>query len=413
MKKILITVGYKKREYGYLRLLKKFVSKKGFDVRIRYMNFECYHEVFSWKPDFVMLSQVNQSENIEFAKYAKRTGAIVLVLNAELLFTDSSIRLKYDRDCNNYVDFTIEWGSMNKLDLLTRVSHLNREKIKILGAPKFDLYMRSEENTHQDLLPYTGRLNKSKKTVCFCTSFDYWNASWEWVKDNVGYKEGGKKAFDFLVQTNKQMARDYVVTAKQLARTNKYNIIFRNHPLEDPEFYLSELKNVKNIIFDNKVSQKSLFRVVDLIVHRSSTIAVEAWIYNIRTVTFDPINDSRSELFSFTRLERIFHSRGPLLDYIHRSLHLKRKPYNFMSHKKYLMEEFGFVRNGKSTSSERIANFLETVPLKKKQFAIHLYVMYFYILSIAKLVLFRKYIYEVIGLFKGKTYLTIMRDNYI
>ena len=124
MKKVLMIFGYKYREYEYLNVLKSFLIKRGFAVKIRFMHLECFHDVSTWKPDFVFLNQVNQNENIELAKFAKRSGAKIIVLNAELLYTNKSIRTKYAPGCNEYVDYTIETGGPKTIEFFLKYTHL-------------------------------------------------------------------------------------------------------------------------------------------------------------------------------------------------------------------------------------------------------------------------------------------------
>lgn len=413
MKKILITFGYKQREYEYLLLLWSYLQNKGFAVRIRFMNFECYYDVYSWKPDFVILSQVNQNENIEFAKYAKKCGSRVIILNAELLFSLDRMPIRYASDSDKYVDYTIEGGNAEKYRRMVKFSHLHKDKIKMLGYPKFDVYLPTVRNKLEINRTYGYKLDGTKRTVCICTSFPEADTQWKEVKNNVAYKHFGEQKVRGMFRYQYRMRQLYIKLAKSLLRLKKYNVIFRVHPLEPRDAYIKTFASDPGLIFDNTVSQSDLFSVTDFLIHRTSTIALEAWMMNVPTATYEPIENELMPLNRFTKYEKVMRSQQALTDYLAGYFSKNSRPSFSVLQRGFLKDEFGFMKNSPLSASERIAAFLSRCSVdKKKKTVIHRYVLIYILFSFLRLLLGRNHVYEVIGLVKGDEYMRFYKENY-
>jgi len=413
MKKILIVFGYKNREYEYLCLLKRFLQKKGFLVKIRYMNFECYHEVFVWKPDFVILNQINQNENIDFAKFAKLCGIRICVLNAELLWSNERIKIKYAPDCNDYVDYTIEAGDKSKLEVIHKYSNLDENKIKMLGTPKLDIYLPIIKKNLHIASPYVHQIDRSKKTVCICSSFHPADLEWQKVKHNIVYQKIGEKNVNEFARLYTLTRAQYIQLGKDLVKQGRWNVIFRMHPLENPQFYIEQFRDTQNIIVDNTIRPSQLFKIADLIIHRSSTLALEAWTSDVKTISFNPVPNDLIPLDSFTNFEQVFFTKDALLKYFPRIMKNKIMAYKQHDRKKFLKQEFGFVKVSNISASEKIADFLATINIFPKKSIFHPYIIYYYILNSIRVICLKKYIYEIIGFIKGKEYMRIYKENYV
>jgi len=370
-----------------------------------YYNFECYHEALTWKPDFVILNQISQNENIAFAKYLKKCGTRVIVLNAELVFLEEDMYFKYAADCNDYVDYLFESGGDRKFKLLCKYSHLARNKIKMMGTPKLDPYLDVVRKKFPITRPYQGKLNPAKKTVCICTSFCFSNGTWNKVKNNIAYQRLGKTRVESTARTQRELQRKFIELTKNIVRTGRCNVIFRCHPLEDSQTYHRAFDSIPEIIFDNTIHPAELFTAADLIIHRSSTLAVESWIYNIPSVSYDPIPTTIMPLSQFARFEKVIHDQSMLLAFVKWFLRGREAPFMVKERKKYLQDSFGFKKNAQSPASKRIAAFMTTIPVSDKRFVLHPYIIYFYTLNMLRILFFKKHIYEVIGMVKGPQYM--------
>lgn len=411
-KKILISIGYKKREFEYQCLFAYFLEQVGFDVKLRYANFELYSTVFTWQPDIVVIGQVNQQENIDVARYAQRCGAYVVVLNTEGTYDDRGEVYRFGKETNDFVDILIAWGKKHKEDAL-KFSNIDSRKVIVAGTPKLDMYRPQLASLLLVKKPYQDRLDPKKKTICVSTAFPSTEMSWEKIKDNLVYQKLGRKMVELRTRGQQKSRDTYIELALLLAKQDRYNVIFRIHPLEQPQYYRECLQHEKRIIFDNEIIPAKLFTVTDLLVHRTSTLGTEAWITNVPTICLDPLYDEDREMMPFTNYEKIFHTIPEIVIFLDKHKNLNFPDKYKKEKEEYLKYWFNYVKSDKQLSSKKIALILKQLPDRKKHRVWHNNVGISFGLAMLALLLYKKYPYEIIALRKGEKYRQIVEENYI
>ena len=414
-RKVLITIGYKKREFEYLSLFAAFLTEAGYEVRLLYSNFEIYYQIFQFQPDFIILGQVNQNENIAIAQYAKRSGTKIIVINQEGTYHEihDNLCMLFGEKCNDYVDTQIVWGLQHLKDI-SRYSNIDSSKIYVCGTPKFDLYHPKIFTYFKHHPPYQSKLDLNKKTICLATSFQEADSVWANVENNIAYQELGQKKFEESVKYHKILRDNFISLAQQLVATNQYNIIFRPHPLEQDTYYQNKIADSKNIIFDNTINSAELFTVTDLLIHRTSTLATEAWIVGIPTISFDPIKNIDNTMLPFTRNEHNLNTTNQVISFLENWSKVKPIQDQFKTQKwQYLERWYGLHPKQKSFSAQKIIKVLNIQTCQPKKKIINKYIFTFLILNFLRRFLRKRYIYEVLGILKGKNYLNIMKANYI
>lgn len=410
MKKILISVGYKQRELNYLSILTLHLQKAGFQVRVRYVNYELYYELFSWQPDFFISGQVNQNENIEIAKYAHACGAQVLVLNCEGTYNTTQKIERFGDKVADYVTMLFAWGKQHFTDALANTDLL-KSAIAITGTPKFDLYKKPLSDYFAQRLPYQNKIKKGKPTICIATSFAGAETEWEDVAHNNIYKKMGRELFELRKAAQVSLRTHFVNLAIALAQSKKYNIIFRVHPLEPQDYYKKVFSNHQEIIFDNKTLAVELFSVVNLLIYRSSSLAPEAWIAGVPTVCYDPVNNADKDMLEFTSLDKVLYTLKAV------TLWVKNGGFNSKvvskKRKEYILRWYGFSEATDELSSQKIVNVIQRISALDKHKPYHINLVIYSFISILRMILNKKYNYEVLAILKGNRYLKAMRELYI
>lgn len=410
MRKILITVGYKQRELSYVSILVAVLQKAGFLVKVRYANFEVYHEIFSWQPNYILLGQVNQNENIAVAQYAAQCGVKVVVLNCEGIYNPHELVVRFGSNISSYVSILLAWGKQHATDAVLTTG-LPAKRIVITGTPKFDVYKKPFSNFFLKSKPNIPQLKSTKPVVCISTSLTIADSPWSQVAHNVVYKEKGRADFEERTARQRLLRDEFIDLAKKLSETKKFVVLFRPHPLESTTYYTQAFKDYKNVVINNTLLPLHLFSYISLLIHRSSTLATEAWIHAIPTATFDPIDNIDKNVFDFTAIEPLFSKKEAVLRWVIDETYKQKN--SAQATKKFLTNWYDFDVNDSELSATKItAVFKKLKPTKPKpQF--HSFVLIFYILSIFRFILGKKYVYEVIAMFKGKDYLKNMQELYI
>lgn len=410
MRKILITVGYKQRELSYVSILVAVLQKAGFVVRVRYANFEVYHEIFSWQPNYILLGQVNQNENIAVAQYAAQCGVKVVVLNCEGIYNSHELVVRFGSNISSYVSVLLAWGKQHAIDAV-KTTGLPAKRIIITGTPKFDIYKKTFSNFFLKSKPKISQLQSSKPVICISTSLTIADSPWSQVAHNVVYKEKGRASFEERTARQRLLRDEFIALAKNLSETKKFILLFRPHPLESTAYYIQAFKDHKNVVINNTLLPLHLFSYISLLIHRSSTLATEAWMHSIPTATFDPIDNIDKNVFDFTAIEPIFSTKEAVINWVVDENYKQKNNANAI--KKFLTNWYDFdMNNAELSASKILAVFKKLKPAKPKP-QLHSFVLIFYILTLFRFILGKNYVYEVIAMFKGKDYLKNMQELYI
>ena len=411
-KKILVSVGYKSRELEYLSVLTLHLQRAGHEVVLQYSNYEFYAKVWWWQPDVVILGQVNQAENIAMAEYAVASGAHVVILNCEGTYHPEKVVRRFGQQSNHCVTIMTAWGQQHAQDA-PRFSDIPPEKVVITGTPKFDLYAKPLEKYFAKHPPYRALLHKRRPTICVCTSFASADDNWEHVKANHVYAAVGKEQSIKVIRGQQQLRDDFIRLALMLHQEGKYNIIFRAHPLENHQYYRDRLPATqKGFVMDTSVPPAQLFSVLDLLIHRTSTIATEAWIAGILTVSLDTIANDDWEMLPFTKHNLVFSTVERTVTYVQKHDFRRRGKDPLLQKKRdYLCHWYNLCQKQQPLASEKVTDLVTGLPAQPRRRVFHRLLAVNAALFLGMLLLRRKRTYEVIALLKGAAYLHVVRAN--
>lgn len=415
---IVISVGHKRREFEYVSFLAAFLELHGYHVKVVSANFEVYGVLWRELPDIFMVGQVNQDENISAAKFAHALGIKVVVLNCEGTYDDTQVVRRFGDKVNSYVDVLIAWGKKHEEDAL-KFSDISANKIFVCGSPKFDFFVTS---IYQQIVRKLTHSKSTKKTICISTAFSTAENTWEEVKNNAVYRAIGEKKVKLIINQQRKLRDAYIALAIQISQLPNWKVVFRTHPLEDVTYYQEKLAKHSKIIFDNVTPSSQALSTFDLVIHRTSTLALEAWCAHVPTASYDPIKNADGEMLQFTAFNPIFYSEKEIID------HLKKEDFSIPSHVKQKRAEFLQYWTGVETIKPRLASQTITQVInqliknsklsdskvwRRVKGCLDLYLTINFMIWLIRTILGYRYSFEVIALFKGSSYLKKAKNNYI
>lgn len=299
-KRILLGVDHKWRDLPGSVYLKYLLEKKfGYKVKIVRNGLEYYFALF-WKPDLIIYNHVYEKRRADEIKKLKQLNISIAVLPTEGIPTLSKIRdLAAGKfSILNDVDLHFVWNK-KMYDIMVDNKIMEKEKIKIIGCPRFDFY-------HDPLK----KLLLSRHE--FYKKYGYKNLNFPLITIPTNFTNAGfyKKNMDFLRKDWKNLKVDKYLDPDEIARRDfesreiildniiklikeydNLNFAIKPHPSEEHGYYsqLYENKLKKYNLQDRvKIIKKEyiwdLLNISSLLLKRSCTTGVEAWFLGLPTI---------------------------------------------------------------------------------------------------------------------------------
>lgn len=346
--RIALILDNKDREYNYLLLLKKILTKK-LQAEISLIGSvaelqRIYYLLYKIKPHMVFLSQIVEKSVRDISLYVKQSGGLVFVLPAEITvipvisFVLVNNNLKYDK----YVDSIFIPGE--RMMKLYRNTDVSTEKLYLVGSPKMDVLISNfgEGFQKRSIFLNEHNINTSRKNIFIFTSFI--TLPPEFFTINNSFKADQKKFLENNNYTLKNKAQYINSLRKLVSDFPLFNIILKVHPLEQLKDYKGI--NAPNFYILPKVSLYNCLNSIDLAIHWSSTVATECWIKGITTLQYIPFVKKKS-LSEFMMGNPIIKSYDELV----RSIKIymgKKTDKKFISSQQKFIKDNYYLVDGKS-----------------------------------------------------------------
>ena len=282
--RIVLICDNKYREFEYLLLVKKELQKTlHADVYIIGSLAEqqrMFFLLYGIKPHFVFLQQIVEQCCRDIAQYVVSSGGKVAILPSEVTMNTSleALFINPAQRYNDMAQYFLLPGE--RMAAAFRKNGIDKKKIHIVGAPKMDLHLLHNGMSRYDFQKKYA-LNIKKKNLFIFTSFS--ENSQDYIHKDSGFKNFRNETIAYYEHV-KKMKQAYKKMLTQLPSDFKnYNIILKPHPLEKAHFYTG----IKKITLVHETVTDCL-NSIDLAIHWNSTVAVECWIRNIRTIQYDP-----------------------------------------------------------------------------------------------------------------------------
>ncbi len=301
VKRILLVVVYKQRDFFLDLLLRYHLERLGYEVVMRPLGHQIKASIVELVPDAIIWGAKTTPHQVMLARFAKDRGIISIVRREEgviyrKLWDERSKDLKSltlgGTDYSPFVE--LELGSNSTFrEVVSQEGHIPASRCFAIGGGQFDSYLepamanvvRDRESLFQEL-----GLDPKKKLVVLATAWSYADRDPKTAIPEA--KSLGNKGHDIAARTveaSRTGRREWTVLIESFCRdyAAEWNVLIKVHPGERIEVYLDLIKE-KNLPI--KAIRGGYMREIlphtDLLVHAGSTTSLEAHCLGVPTIAY-------------------------------------------------------------------------------------------------------------------------------
>jgi surface carbohydrate biosynthesis protein len=270
-------------------------------VHLENMGVECHIEpleawracVGAWKPDFILFNHLNAGHLADFSQHCKEWGILTGVLPNEGIFYIEGTMEYNSRKAQPHMhcDRMFCWSELHRQALIANRFCENPGHIVAVGVPRFDYYRHPWNRLYARPRPAGARprilVNANFPLAHFMEvppkSADDFFGQW---KDIIPiYKD-----YWTIIKASQAGLERFPAFVKKLIETDKYDIIVRPHPRENPSFHLDWIaaltpRQRERVRFAPKDNIADLILNSDLEIScENCTTSLEAWMAGLPTV---------------------------------------------------------------------------------------------------------------------------------
>ena len=285
------------------------------------------------------------------------------------LFHDikGELNTMYPKKCDKYIDKYLVAGNEIKSMMTKYLTHIDEEKIDVIGDPRFDLlkkryypFWESENNKlkrkYGDFILINTNFATGNPKVGLKNIINFYNS-------NPDYSRNIRKKYLHKTNFIRDVMFDYIKVIKKLSNNYaKLNFIVRPHPSEDKTIYEKEFRNFKNIFITNEDNVTNWI-LASKVIQYDCTTGIEAILAKKFCISYIPKVDKKIIAWLPVRLSNQAKQFTSLCRLINLSLQkpefeLNKKSSNLLN--KYLY-------NYRRESSQKIVEIINLVNAKNRQ----------------------------------------------
>lgn len=365
---VLIYVDSKIRELEGSVYINLLLRKYGLNSRIASFRTE-YTAIKKYIPRLIILPQITEPKIFGLAKLAKRMGCFVAVNPSEGTFGSNMERSLAWGNFNEYdqiSDIYFAWGRAHR-DLLLRYTNIKKDKIAIVGPPRFDFYFHPLNRLFLSRKEFGDLIrikNNANIIVLLAPNFVNADKTMVEIKKSYSYSLEGDKFAD--VRNFEKIHRDKILSAIfNISKSNpNVDFVIRPHPFEKREVYESFIRggNQKNIhVSPPDLSIYAILKNIDILINVCSTVSTEAWLTGLPTIS--TIFDENIKYDSyFMKGNQIVRSYDELVDLIDHYIKGGKIPEYILKNRKEYLEYWYNSTDGHASEqcAKEIFDFLRT-----------------------------------------------------
>jgi surface carbohydrate biosynthesis protein len=296
--RIMLGVDHKWRDlqaYSYLKLLLE--RRYGFEVALIRRTWEPFY-LSIVRPDIIVFEGLFYDQWTNLARDLHSMGVKVVILPTEgaPASLPGKIRIAGKQYDHSMVDLFCSWNQQIK-DLILQLGKMPEERVKVTGAPRFDIYRPPLRGILPDRAATIRSygLQPDRPTITFATNYVWAGLSpeilareWEAIKaaqtgvdyfnDPTALAEGERKTRDAMMDSMVRLRKDL----------GNVNIILRPHPSEDQAYYRRFLSRAGvsdvPLVYGDYIW--NVLNATDVLVARTSTVSFDAWFSGKPTIEF-------------------------------------------------------------------------------------------------------------------------------
>jgi surface carbohydrate biosynthesis protein len=289
---VVLLVDDKKRDLNGAVLIAMHLRRLGVESHLEPL--EAFRAVLAaYRPGMVIFNHLTAGHLVAWSRRLADMGVLTAVLpNEGIAYDPHDMAFIAGRHHNGaHVDFNFCWNEPYRRALIEEGAG-DRTRMEVVGVPRFDFYFEPWSR----ILPQLPARDINRPRVLFCTSFQtarFWKlpkadgdkffAPWF---GRIPRVENYWRSIEAHWKS-RQRSLDYL---DALLKADKFEVILRPHPREDPEFYTRWIAGLpaarrRHLRFDATSPISALILGCDLEIScETCTTAIESWVAGKPTI---------------------------------------------------------------------------------------------------------------------------------
>jgi surface carbohydrate biosynthesis protein len=255
----------------------------------------------SIKPHVIVYNNLYHHTKNSYARYLKQHGIKIVILPTEgITFSNNQTVLFTHKTAGiDFVDKYLAWNQL-MFDAILHNRVLPQSKLELVGCGRLDFYRPPLKTLLKDKVYFRDKygVNVNRKNVLIVTNYanaEFWPDA-SLLKKNLSNQGAlGIPAFshpEALAQYEYEYRDKTFHLLREVCKKNiEANILLKYHPSENVSTYnqlIKDIKRFKKDIF--LIEGEYIWDVLnssDVVVQRSSTVAIEAWLLGKQTIELE------------------------------------------------------------------------------------------------------------------------------
>lgn len=291
-KNVVLLVDSKTRDLDVATLIAFHLRKRGIECHLEPLEAD-RAVVGAYKPDMIIFNHLAASHLVHYSKRLQEMGVLVAVLpNEGIYYDDDQARFYAGRHHNSaHIDYFFCWNERHKA-MIQEQGHFKNTSVEVVGVPRFDYYFEPWSKVVYQPKPRTS----GRPKILLCTNFGtapYFELPREFA-DKLFAPWAGRipiyTNYWKAIEAQWNSRKGFYGHFKALVDADKYEILLRPHPMEDPAYYQKWLDALPphqraHVSLDGATNITPLILDCDLQIScETCTTALESWIARKPTI---------------------------------------------------------------------------------------------------------------------------------
>lgn len=378
---IYIPVESKKREFDGKILLSLRLIERGFKVVLGTKS--GVHREILQSHEGVYLAKSVSNEFLSFYEKLKSRKHRIAVLDVEggALTKDikNDLLRSYQPQASKYFDYFYVFGNKIKEAILRDLDHVKKHQVKVTGEPRFDLLRPKYEGFFQTEIEQLKK--KYGIFILINTSFGLSNSSIgeenikTFLETTSDIPDEQRHLYLKKHEEGKIVMKEFINLAKLLAETfPELNVLIRPHPDENPNKYLKQVRNIRNIYVDADGNVQPVIKSALALIHHDCTTGMEAVMAEKPVISYVPRTDDSITAWMPVYLSIKCENKKEVINEIKKILDDPTKKYSLTKEKAQLFKEYfnNYASDAAVILSDEIKKTYDKMDTKQSVFNVHL-----------------------------------------
>lgn len=267
------------RDLDVASLLAFQLRKRGIECYLEPL--EAFRAAVAHKPGIIVFNHLFASHLAKWSNRLNDLGVLTAVLTNEGLANEAELRYQSGaKHSYGHIDLFFCWNERHK-HIMLDVGAYPEAKSEVVGVPRFDFYFKPWSR----IIESKNSRQRNKQRVLFCTNTGFAQFRGapkdsvqrqfaQWSSNIDGYNDIWQ-----IIELDWHARERLLEFAGALASNQKFEVILRPHPLENPSFYLDWASRNPRVRVDSTTNISGLIMDADMVISAiECTTGLEGWI---------------------------------------------------------------------------------------------------------------------------------------